>query len=497
MILSESFYEYPSQVIVNDILSKSCKKNCTMHCDLNNNVTLIFDREIISCANMFSGLKNIKEIDLSNFDTSKVIDMNSMFKECTNLEKINFGNINASSVKNMNNLFLSCENLMSINLSNFDTSSVTNMSGMFARCYKIKIIDASSFNTTKVENMEDMFGYCRELESLNVSSFNTSNVKTMKGMFIDCQKLLYIDLQNFNGNSLVNILYMFAWIGNLKYINLYNFATIRNLNSDSIFKDTSTDLKFCIQDKFTKNYLFVNKDSFCPEMCHENNKKFDEEKIVCVDSCGENTYEYKNICYINHEINNLPNILYRNVCLAEIPYNYYLDLDDMIYKECNEICRTCSIHANNCKSCNEKNVLINNNCYTKCDFYYYFNDSNFYSCTNNFSCPEKYNKLIINTNECIDNCMRDNYYKYNFNDSCIEICPDGTIYNDSNKICYYIEKNINIDSTYIIDDTNINITTNNIFNNISNNMIYSEEDSLIIYLQQNIMNGKMDDIIKV
>ena len=112
MILSESFYEYPSQVIVNDILSKSCKKNCTMHCDLNNNVTLIFDREITSCANMFSGLKNIKEIDLSNFDTSKVTDMNSMFKECTNLEKINFGNINTSLVKDMNNLFLSCENLI-------------------------------------------------------------------------------------------------------------------------------------------------------------------------------------------------------------------------------------------------------------------------------------------------------------------------------------------------------------------------------------------------
>ena len=176
----------------------------------------------------------------------------------------------------------------------------------------------------------------------------------------------------------------------------------------------------------------------------------------------------------------------------------------MIYKECNEICRICSKYANYCESCDENFVLINNNCYLKCGFYYYFNENNIYFCTNNFSCPENYNKLIINKSECIDNCMRDNYYKYNFNDTCIEKCPDGTIYNDPNKICHYNEININIDSTYIIDDININRTTNNISinnyinisNYISNNIIYSEEDSLIINLQENIMNGKMNDIIK-
>ena len=51
---------------------------------------------------MFSGLVNIKEIDLSEFDSSNVISMSHMFYDCQNLEKINLGNIDTSNVEKMN-----------------------------------------------------------------------------------------------------------------------------------------------------------------------------------------------------------------------------------------------------------------------------------------------------------------------------------------------------------------------------------------------------------
>ncbi len=35
------------------------------------------------------------------------------------------------------------------------------------------------------------------------------------------------------------------------------------------------------------------------------------------------------------------------------------------------------------------------NCFNKCEFYYYYDESNEYHCTKNFECPEQYNKLII------------------------------------------------------------------------------------------------------
>ena len=125
-ILNNSFYLDPVEVMINGEINPSCKKSCLL-VEAQNNVKIKFDHLIETCANMFDGLSNIIEIDLSNLDTSKVKNMSSMFNECVNLENIIFGNINTSSVENMFQLFQDCKKLTSINVSNFDTSCVVNM----------------------------------------------------------------------------------------------------------------------------------------------------------------------------------------------------------------------------------------------------------------------------------------------------------------------------------------------------------------------------------
>ena len=65
-----------------------------------NNITLRFNYKITSCQNMFNDLKNITEVDLSNFNASEVTSMESMFYRCENLVKIIFGNFNTSNVEN-------------------------------------------------------------------------------------------------------------------------------------------------------------------------------------------------------------------------------------------------------------------------------------------------------------------------------------------------------------------------------------------------------------
>ena len=93
-ILNNNFYLDPFEVIINgQIQNISNKRYFNLEYDLNN-ITIKFDRQINSFRNMFSGLTNIIEIDLSNLDTSKVTTMEEMFNGCINLEKINFGNIN-------------------------------------------------------------------------------------------------------------------------------------------------------------------------------------------------------------------------------------------------------------------------------------------------------------------------------------------------------------------------------------------------------------------
>ena len=139
--LYEYFNPGPSEVIINDEIKDSGIKSYNFQKELNK-VLIKFENSITSCENMFYELTNILEIDLSKFDSSKVVSMSSMFYQCTNLEKIYFGNINTSSVKKMDALFCNCKKLTSIDVSNFDTSSVTTMNSMFQLCESLTSIDA-------------------------------------------------------------------------------------------------------------------------------------------------------------------------------------------------------------------------------------------------------------------------------------------------------------------------------------------------------------------
>ncbi len=108
-ILNNSFYLEPSEVIINGITRKSCKKFCKLDYE-ENNVTLYFNDSVQSCYLMFGQLINIKQIDLSNFDFTSVTEMSYMFRDCMSLEKINFGNANTSLVQNMVGVFFIVQN---------------------------------------------------------------------------------------------------------------------------------------------------------------------------------------------------------------------------------------------------------------------------------------------------------------------------------------------------------------------------------------------------
>ena len=51
----------------------------------------------------------------------------------------------------MDNMFNGCESLTSLDLSNFNTSSVENMENMFNGCKSLTSLDLSNFNTSLVE----------------------------------------------------------------------------------------------------------------------------------------------------------------------------------------------------------------------------------------------------------------------------------------------------------------------------------------------------------
>ena len=154
---------------------------------------------------LFAGCSKLTSLDVSNFDTSSVTNMNEMFSNCSKLTSLDVSNFDTSSVTNMGSMFSNCSSLTSLDVSNFDTSSVTNMNSMFYNCSSLTSLDVSNFDTSSVTNMNSMFYNCSSLTSLDVSNFDTSKVTSMNEMFRSCKGLTSLDVSNFDTSNVTNM----------------------------------------------------------------------------------------------------------------------------------------------------------------------------------------------------------------------------------------------------------------------------------------------------
>ena len=197
---------------------------------------------VTTMANMFYSCQRLKELDLTNFDTSKVTDMNHMLFKA-GVQEIDLSSFNTSSVTNMSAMFGQCGFLTKVNLSSFNTSKVTNMTEMFIDCSALTNLDLSKFKTSKVTYMNEMFSNCTSLKSLKVSAlnFNTVNVINMRRMFYNCSSLTEIPVAKFNTSNVTNFDEMFARCSSLKTLNLSNFVVSNYFEGD----DSNSMLNGC------------------------------------------------------------------------------------------------------------------------------------------------------------------------------------------------------------------------------------------------------------
>ena len=70
-------------------------------------------------------------------------------------------------------------------------------------------------------------------------------------------------------------------------------------------------------------------------------------------------------------------------------------------------------------------MLKNGKCVDTCENGYKYYDSNnkINYCTSNYSCPKDFNKFIPIKNQCIDDCIKDSDYPYEFRNICFQECP--------------------------------------------------------------------------
>ena len=127
----------------------------------------------ISMNSLFTGCYSLTKLNLPyNFVTQSVTDISHMFDGCTNLNSIQgLDKFNTSSVTDMSYMFRWDYEMKDLNLSNFVTSKVTNMKEMFNKGSgnSFEKLDLQKFNMSNVTDTTDMFANNNKLSELSLS----------------------------------------------------------------------------------------------------------------------------------------------------------------------------------------------------------------------------------------------------------------------------------------------------------------------------------------
>ena len=361
----------------------------------NNSIELIWNNELINCYRMFYGCSNIYEMDLSNFNTSKVKSMEHMLYGCSSLISINLSNFDISLVTDIGKMFYDCWNLRSLDLSNWNTSNVLEMNSVFYNCSSLTSINLSNWNTAKNLYLNCMFYNCSSLTSLNLSSFDTSNVININGMFYNCSSLTSLDLSNFDTSQVTLMQFMFYHCILLNSLDLYNFNVERVIDLGYVFYNcwslTSLNISNWHSISATSMaYMFYN----CSSLSSLNISRFIGSNVKHFDSIFYNLIclEYINLenLYIDKQnyIHNSEKLFFKvpdNLVVCMKNENYFRDINYIVnglnLKKC--LVRDCS---ENWKS-NQKKIK---------------DDDNSIICVNN--CGDNENFIYEYYGKCVNNC---------------------------------------------------------------------------------------------
>ena len=477
--------------------------------------------QVTNMNTMFYDCQSLTSLKVNHFNTSKVSNMNNMFSECKSITSLDISNFDTSAVTDMSCMFYLCESLISLDLKNFKTENVLDMSKMCSGCNSLIFINLESFvaknsklKTTDIfKNMND-FILCidEDKAEMIIKNNEIKNNNCSNECFKESRKMLITENKCISNCSSTNeYQYEFDSVcytecpENTHSSSYDKYVCEVDLNCEKLNQYYDYEQKSCldeIPDGFFINDTKLNTIDKCHQDCKTCDKKYNDKNSNC-NSCLDDKFLYLGNCTYNCPYGSYTDLTGNKICKCSLeckdcsieslkanlciscntdyypkiddsqnknlfikcykePEGYYLD--NGIYKPCYSSCKNCSGFGNesnnNCTECKSGYILDNiENCYEICPFFYYFDASNKYQCTDYYNCPNEYNKLIIEKNKCVNSCKNDNIYQYEFNNTCYKDCPEGTIsINNDNNYCEIILNKTNIyhsDISYIPDTSNL------------------------------------------
>ena len=266
-------------------------------------------------------------------------------------------------------MFSGITNIIEIDLSHFDASLVINMALMFNNCENLENIIFGNINTSLVKNMDCLFHGCKKLSSIDLTNFNTWKVTNMGSMFKFCESLISIDVSNFNTSNVETMYDIFARCKKLSSIDVSNF-------------DTSNV-------KIMQGMFFV-----CEKLEYLDLSNFNTSSVKTMYSMFAYSESLVNINLFSFKIR-------KDVNISTI-FDFNSDITLFLCVKDEE--------TFNLLKTQKKNLI---------------NDCSYF-------CFKKNLKYNIRDNACVENCY-DSESKYEYNNSCYEICPNTTFVSSNNE----------------------------------------------------------------
>ena len=174
----------------------------------------------------------------------------------------------------------------------------------------------------------------------------------------------------------------------------------------------------------------------CPEMCLECNAQKECTK------CNRNKNYYP--IELQSQINSAQTLICITDSIKKSQYpDFYFNTESESFKSCFETCATCygkgDQDFHNCETCATGYIFHpdyedSKNCVPKPNPYYYIKHDR-YILTDSEICPDDFNFLIEAKSKCIEDCKKDDKYKYTYDELCYEAPPVDTNDDDNDFNC--------------------------------------------------------------
>ena len=195
-------------------------------------------------------------------------------------------------------MFDGCKSLISLDLSNFNTNNVTNMDYMFADCFSLLSLDLSNFNIQNVAYMRNFLYGCNSLNNLKSNFYNMmNNNNIMNNNFPNNNMMMNnnIMMNNYNNlypnnNQMINGNNLMNYMNNNNGYNHNNNNSSTNINDEIFVKEHPHKLVYCI--------------SILDWNCFICKKNYDKNKVKYYCSLCD-----FNLCKKCHSERNLPKVI--------------------------------------------------------------------------------------------------------------------------------------------------------------------------------------------